>query len=101
VYPALKKDGIFIDSTCSYSEEEDEEIADWMSEQFSVGSFQLSVGSDWGIVEVETKQHKAYCYRFFPDKIKGEGFFIATFKKNEGENFYPYSTQLQSASKHE
>jgi len=101
VYPALKKDGMIIYSTCSYSEKEDEEVVDWIMEQFSVGSLQFSVGSNWGIVEVETKKHKAYSYRFFPDKIKGEGFFIAAFKKNEGENFYSYSTQLQSASKHE
>jgi 16S rRNA C967 or C1407 C5-methylase (RsmB/RsmF family)/NOL1/NOP2/fmu family ribosome biogenesis protein len=101
VYPALKKDGILIYSTCSYSEEEDDDIVDWITEQFAVNSLQLTVSGDWGIVGVETEKHKAHCYRFFPDKVKGEGFFIAAFKKNEGDSFNHYSAQLASASKQE
>jgi 16S rRNA C967 or C1407 C5-methylase (RsmB/RsmF family) len=38
VWPALKKDGILIYSTCSYSKEEDEEIMDWIMREFAVGS---------------------------------------------------------------
>ncbi len=99
VYPALKKDGVLIYSTCSYSAEEDEDIVDWMMSEFAVDSLQFAVPGDWGVVEVETKKRKAYCYRFFPDKVKGEGFFIAAFKKNEGDNFFFQSTQLVGASK--
>ncbi len=29
---------------------------------------------------------EAYGYRFWPDKVKGEGFFLACFKKTDGEN---------------
>lgn len=101
VYPALKKDGILIYSTCSYSKEEDEDIVDWMLDRFSVTSLPLTPCSDWGIVEVESEKHKAYSYRFFPDKVKGEGFFIALFKKNEGDKIAFRSIQLQGASKPE
>jgi 16S rRNA C967 or C1407 C5-methylase (RsmB/RsmF family)/NOL1/NOP2/fmu family ribosome biogenesis protein len=84
VWPALKKDGIVIYSTCSYSKEEDEEIMDWMVNQLSVVSCQLSVGQYPGIVEIKIK-NGAYGYRFWPDKVKGEGFFITCFQKMDGE----------------
>src|SRR5258705_3076613 len=34
VWPALKKDGVLIYSTCSYSKEEDEDILEWMNLEF-------------------------------------------------------------------
>jgi hypothetical protein len=46
VYPALKKDGILIYATCSYSEEEDEDIADWLLDTFAVSSIQLSIKNE-------------------------------------------------------
>ena len=78
--PALKKDGILIYSTCSYSVAENEDIADWIMAQNNVESVQLNIDADWGIVESISTQHHAYGYRFYPDKVKGEGFFIAAFK---------------------
>ena len=35
VWPALKKDGILIYSTCSYSKEEDEDIVKWLVKELS------------------------------------------------------------------
>lgn len=81
--PSLKEGGILIYSTCSYSEEEDEAVADWLAEQFRVESVKLTIQDDWGIVETQSAKHKLYGYRFYPDKVKGEGFFIAAFKKGE------------------
>jgi NOL1/NOP2/sun family putative RNA methylase len=81
IFSSLKEGGVLIYSTCSYSEQEDEEIADWLVEQFAVDSLQLAVEENWGIVETASKRKKAYGYRFYPDKVKGEGFFIAAFKK--------------------
>ena len=78
---SLKTDGIFIYSTCSYSVEEDENMLDFIINQFQLTSCRLQVKEDWKIIETESLQHKAFGYRFYPDKIKGEGFFIAAFKK--------------------
>ncbi|MFZ1371094.1 MAG: RNA methyltransferase [Ferruginibacter sp.] len=86
IMPALKDGGILIYSTCSYSKEEDEAIVDWMVEQLAVNSLQLAVHDDWGIVETVSEKEKAYGYRFYPDKVKGEGFFIAAFKKAASGN---------------
>lgn len=84
VMPALKKDGVLIYSTCSYSKEEDEDILDWMMEQLRVTGYELRVNESWNIVEVKTEKD-AYGYRFWPDKVKGEGFFIACFGKTESK----------------
>jgi 16S rRNA C967 or C1407 C5-methylase (RsmB/RsmF family)/NOL1/NOP2/fmu family ribosome biogenesis protein len=85
VYTAIKQDGILIYSTCSYSKEEDEDILDWLRSNFDVDTIQLKLEEEWAIVETQSEQHKAYGYRFWPDKIKGEGFFIAAFRKNDGD----------------
>jgi NOL1/NOP2/sun family putative RNA methylase len=84
VWPALKENGILIYSTCSYSQEEDEMIADWLMEGFRVEGLRLKVEEEWGIVETVSSKHNAYGYRFYPGKVKGEGFFIAAFRKNAG-----------------
>lgn len=79
--PALKEQGILIYSTCSYSPAEDESLADWLVDEMGMESIYLQVPQAWGIVEVESSRAKAFGYRFFPHKVKGEGFFIAAFKK--------------------
>ena len=84
VWPALKKDGKIIYSTCSYSLEEDEKIMDWMTNHYSTSNCRLELNPEWGISETISVKGN-YGYRFWPDKIKGEGFFLACFQKNDGE----------------
>ncbi len=79
--PALKEEGILIYSTCSYSVEEDEAIADWLLQHEAMESIKINMEPSWGIVESIAPISLAYGYRFYPDKVKGEGFFIAAFKK--------------------
>ncbi len=81
IMPSLKEGGVLIYSTCSYSKEEDEEILDWTVEELKVQSLKFKVDEAWGIVETISEKEKAYGYRFYPDKLKGEGFFIAAFRK--------------------
>lgn len=84
IWPALKKEGILIYSTCSYSKEENEDILDWMLREQAAGSRQLTVPGEWNIVSVQGVSG-AFGYRMWPDKVKGEGFFLACFQKNEGD----------------
>ncbi len=81
VLPALRDNGILIYSTCSYSKDENESIADWLVSEMAMQSIELSIPAEWGIVVTESALNKASGYRFYPDKIKGEGFFMAVFKK--------------------
>ena len=81
ILPCLKEGGIIIYSTCSYSKEENEDTIDWLMDEFDMVSIPIKIDKTWGITETETDKNKASCYRFYPDKVKGEGFFIAVLKR--------------------
>jgi NOL1/NOP2/fmu family ribosome biogenesis protein len=70
-------------STCSYSKEEDEMIADWLVSEMNMETKRIGIDAGWNIIETTSPIEHAYGYRFYPDKIKGEGFFIAAFQKKE------------------
>ncbi|MEO6490248.1 MAG: RNA methyltransferase [Ferruginibacter sp.] len=93
ILPSLKPGGVLIYSTCSYSEKEDEHICDWLVKAQQLAGLRFDVKPEWNIVEsVSPKQH-AYGYRFYPDKLQGEGFFIAGFRKMPDE-------AIRQSSKH-
>ena len=75
IWPALKENGLLIYSTCSYSKEEDEQIGEWIMKQFSPTNCQIDISGFPGIIE------SGGGYRFWPDKIAGEGFYLAVFRK--------------------
>lgn len=83
IYPAVAEDGYIIYSTCSYSYEENEAVLDWLCNEFDVESVQIPIDANWGIVETQSAQHKAWGYRFYPDKVNGEGLFAACLRKRE------------------
>ncbi len=102
VLPALKKDGILIYSTCSFSMEENENMLDKIMKEHEMESIQISLNEKWNIVETTAEESGAYGYRFFPDKLKGEGFFIAAFRKKYEEENSPSNksaAKLQPVSK--
>ena len=80
VWPALKKDGVLIYSTCSYSTEEDEKVIDWMNAEFRTENVDLTIPDEWNIVK------SSVGYRFWPYLLKGEGFFIGCMRKLDGQN---------------
>lgn len=83
IYPALKEGGYLIYSTCSYSAEENEDILDWLCTEFELETIKIPINISWGIVESQSAKHKAWGYRFYPDKVKGEGLFAACLLKRE------------------
>jgi 16S rRNA C967 or C1407 C5-methylase (RsmB/RsmF family)/NOL1/NOP2/fmu family ribosome biogenesis protein len=86
VWSSLKEDGIFIYATCSFSPQEDEGILDWLADEYEVESVDIETENTWDIVKVHSPQNNIFGYRFFPDKLKGEGFFIAAVKKRGQES---------------
>ena len=81
IIPSLKAGGILIYSTCSYSAQEDEEICDWLLSKDEFDSIPIQTQTEWNIIETKSASLNGFGYRFYPDKLKGEGFFIAAFKK--------------------
>lgn len=96
----LRENGYLLYSTCSYSRQEDEDVCDWMVNELNLQPVKISVDPSWGIVETYSKRHQAAGYRFYPDKLKGEGFFIACFKQiNAVDSFYRYQNRLPVGAK--
>lgn len=85
IYPSIAADGYLIYSTCSYSVVENEAILDWLCAEFEMESIRIPINKEWGIVETQSDTHKAYGYRFYPDKVQGEGLFAACLRKT-GDN---------------
>lgn len=82
--PALKEEGILVYSTCSYSTTEDEMICDWLVNEMQMEGVALRTQPGWNIVETYSPRAKSPGYRFYPDQLDGEGFFIAVFRKITG-----------------
>lgn len=85
VLPSLQENGVLIYSTCSYSQEENEDMIDWMMEELDVETIQIKLDENWGVVETQSDKKNGFGYRFYPNKLKGEGFFIAALRKRSGE----------------
>ncbi len=81
--PALKEGGTLVYSTCTFAPQENEEILQWLSEKEAFESVRIPLPLTSGIVEetVNTPQGTFYGYRFYFHKVKGEGFFMACFRK--------------------
>ena len=89
VLPALKQGGLLIYSTCSYSRQEDEDIMDFLSTSMQLENIILK-DLPKGIAAVSGKLKgpggkTPVGYKFFPDQVRSEGFFISLFKKTTGE----------------
>ena len=74
---ALKPAGELVYSTCSLEPEENEEVIEWALE--TLGIELLPVELDAGSPGLTQKTSK--CLRFWPNKDKTEGFFLAKLKK--------------------
>ncbi|UJP65793.1 methyltransferase RsmF C-terminal domain-like protein [Mongoliitalea daihaiensis] len=79
----VKGGGYLVYSTCTYNEQENEEIVKFITEEFSYQPVRIPLETQWGIEEVriESSEETFYGYRFFPHKVPGEGFFVTVFKR--------------------
>lgn len=97
---SLRQNGYLVYSTCSYSRAENENICDWIMYQFALKPVKISIDLSWNIVETVSDKYAVPAYRFYPDKLKGEGFFIACFQQpDEVEEYDSYHTKAAFASK--
>lgn len=76
---ALKPGGYLIYSTCTYNYLEDEYVVEWLQEDFGFEGQHFELPEEWNISPTEAQDTS--CFRTFPHRIEGEGFFIAVLKK--------------------
>ncbi|HZZ74727.1 MAG TPA: RNA methyltransferase, partial [Puia sp.] len=81
IWVSLKDDGFLIYSTCSYSKEENEDILDFLFSRYYCKTINLAPDPRWNIVITKSDTAGASCYRFYPDKLSGEGFFLSVVQK--------------------
>lgn len=77
----VKPGGNLLYCTCTYNDLENEENAAWLLQTLGLERVPLSIPTDWGI------QAKNIGYQCYPHKVRGEGFYIACFKKTSGTSF--------------
>jgi 16S rRNA C967 or C1407 C5-methylase (RsmB/RsmF family)/NOL1/NOP2/fmu family ribosome biogenesis protein len=82
VWPALKQNGILVYSTCTYNESEDEKILKYAKDNHQLEFLSLDTNG-WNIEQIENRG--TIGYRFYPHRVKGEGFFLSVMKKVEEE----------------
>ncbi len=78
---SVKEGGYLLYSTCSYSKEENEDNLDYILQSGMFESVSIHIPADWNIVHSVSGVGKANGYRFYPDKLLGEGFFCALLRK--------------------
>lgn len=78
IWSALRAGGILIYSTCSFSEQEDEAMTQWMLSEWDATFLSLQLHNEWGITESNPG------YRCWPHLMRGEGFFLAAVQKGSG-----------------
>ena len=83
-WKSLKDGGLFIYSTCTFNEEEDEGLLQSFIEESGdvfEQSQRVEIGSEWGVVQGEVGAFQTF--RFFPHKTDSEGLFVAVARKAE------------------
>lgn len=77
IWPALKEGGILIYSTCTFNVTENEDNVRWLCGELGADSLPLTVDDSWGVVSSQDVAG----YRFYPHRVKGEGFFLSVVRK--------------------
>ena len=85
VWPALKENGVLIYSTCTFNPGENEENIKWLVDKHKAESVKMDVSKFNGIEEIDYQGVSGY--GFYPDKVRGEGFFISLVRKTEKQVF--------------
>ncbi len=80
VWPSLKEGGILIYSTCTFNPEENEKNIEWLNDFADIIPVELEILPEWGVTQTQAGNFP--CYRFYPHKVFGEGFFMAVVRKS-------------------
>lgn len=71
--------GLLVYSTCTYNALENDANTRWLSENFDLEPLAISIPPEWNI------EVRELGYQFWPHRLRGEGLFMAVFRKKSGE----------------
>jgi 16S rRNA C967 or C1407 C5-methylase (RsmB/RsmF family)/NOL1/NOP2/fmu family ribosome biogenesis protein len=77
----IAEGGYLFFSTCSFSEQENEANLDYLTDSGLFESVAIPIETSWNIVHTLSEKNGAHGYRFYPNKIKGEGFFCGILRR--------------------
>lgn len=88
IWSSLKSGGFLVYSTCTFNTRENEENLSWLKSQLSFELIELNVPENWNIVKssyqlTNQKPETVFGYRFYPHRVRGEGFFISVLRKTD------------------
>jgi 16S rRNA C967 or C1407 C5-methylase (RsmB/RsmF family)/NOL1/NOP2/fmu family ribosome biogenesis protein len=97
IWTALKGNGILIYSTCTFNPGENEENIKWLISKHEAESISLNTSDYKEITEIDYQGIKGY--GFYPDKVRGEGFFICVIRKTGKQESVHYKSQRKQELK--
>lgn len=89
IWDSLVPGGVLIYSTCTFNRQENEDNIEWLAENFECEDAGIEAPAEWGITQTEAAGIK--CFRFYPHKVEGEGFFACAIRKGgqKGRPMHP------------
>lgn len=98
-WKALRPGGLFIYSTCTFNQDENEKMIEYMVNELGAEGIDLEVPSEWNIYPEINSNIKGY--HFFPHRTRGEGLFLAVVRKPNDEQFHPMKSVKNKKNKKE
>ena len=83
--PLLSTNGVLIYCTCTYNDAENQDSSAFVVKSDQFEEVKLQLPEDWGVVA------KPMGYQCYPHKVKGEGFFLAVFRKTAHSDPFYYN----------
>jgi 16S rRNA C967 or C1407 C5-methylase (RsmB/RsmF family)/NOL1/NOP2/fmu family ribosome biogenesis protein len=90
VFPSLKQNGVLLYCTCTYNEQENEDNLTWLESHHDLEPIKITGDATWGVQKIK----KGNGFRCYPHLVKGEGFFIAAYRKLADEQTVRLKTKL-------
>jgi len=93
IWSALRPGGLFIYSTCTYNDKENERMLEHMVAEYGAEPVAVPTLPEWPVHEGVGTEHP--CYRFLPHLTRGEGLFMAVLRKPTDEPLRPAKPKKQ------
>ena len=81
IWPALRQGGYLVYSTCTYNTEENEDNVHFIATQLGAEVVPVPCQPSWRVTGNLAGRSSEPVYRFFPHRVRGEGFFMALLRK--------------------